>query len=447
MYIIDYRSKHQEQIKEDSSMRIVNLKAENIKKLVAVEISPTDNTVIVTGKNGAGKSSVLDAIWWALSGTKHIQDKPIRDGQTKASIRLDLGTIIVERVFSEKGSSLKVMADNGAKFPEPQTMLDKLLGAITFDPLEFARMKAKDQYETLRQLVKLEVDIDDLEQQNKVDYDRRTEVNRRVKALEEQIKGLEASRMKDAPKERVDVVALSNEINGVRENYRAIQDATKKVEAADVSVLTGEQAVQEAEARLQQAKQNLARLTEAQQAAKRALADLPPVDTEAGKALQERLEKSQEINRHVDTAEAVEANLAEKRAALTQDTAESEGLTKAIEERTQRKTAAIAGAKMPIDGLSLDGGRVLFNGIPLDQASSAEQLRVSTAIAMASNPELRVIRIKDGSLLDPDGMAMLKAMANESDFQIWIERVADSDPIAVVIEDGSVVRSIQAEAA
>jgi predicted ATP-binding protein involved in virulence len=83
-------------------MKIVNLKAENIKKLVAVEISPTDNTVIVTEKNGSGKSSVLDTIWWALSGTKHIQDKPIRDGQTKASIRLDLGTIIVERVFSEK---------------------------------------------------------------------------------------------------------------------------------------------------------------------------------------------------------------------------------------------------------------------------------------------------------------------------------------------------------
>ena len=66
---------------------------------------------------------------------------------------------------------------------------------------------------------------------------------------------------------------------------------------------------------------------------------------------------------------------------------------------------------------------------------------------MSSNPELRVIRIKDGSLLDADGMAMLKAMASENDFQIWIERVADNDPIAVAIEDGSVANAIQAEAA
>ena len=66
---------------------------------------------------------------------------------------------------------------------------------------------------------------------------------------------------------------------------------------------------------------------------------------------------------------------------------------------------------------------------------------------MSSNPELRAIRIKDGSLLDADGMAMLKAMASENDFQIWIERVADNDPIAVAIEDGSVANAIQAEAA
>jgi hypothetical protein len=266
--------------------------------------------------------------------------------------------------------------------------------------------------------VKLDVDIDALDRQNQADYERRTEVNRRVKALEEQIKGLEASRVKDRPNERVNVVGLSNEINTLRENYRAIQDATKRVESADDAVLTGEQGVQQAEARLQQAKDDLAKLTIAQEEAKKALAALAPVDIEAGKAMQERLEKSQEINRQVDMAEALEVSITEKRGAVTKETAESEKLTLALEDRKQEKMAAIAAAKMPIEGLSLEGGRVLFNDIPLDQASSAEQLRVSTAIAMSSNPELRVIRIKDGSLLDPDGMDMLKSMAKENDFQI-----------------------------
>jgi hypothetical protein len=218
-------------------------------------------------------------------------------------------------------------------------------------------------------------------------------------------------------------------------------------ESADAAVATGEGAVKEAEARLHQAKENLSKLTEARQAAKEVLAGLAPVDIEVGKVLQDRLEKSQEINRQVDMAETLEANITEKRAALTKETAVSETLTGAMQERAQQKTDAIAAAKMPIQGLSLEGGRVMFNGIPLDQASSAEQLRVSTAIAMSSNPELRVIRIKDGSLLDPDGMAMLKAMAKENDFQIWIEHVADNDPIAVVIEDGSLAQTMQAEAA
>ena len=98
-------------------------------------------------------------------------------------------------------------------------MLDKLLGAITFDPLEFARMKPKDQYETLRQLVKLHVDIDTLERQNTADYERRTDANRRAKELAAQIKDLEDLRV-ESPKKRVDVVALSNQINAARDEIR-----------------------------------------------------------------------------------------------------------------------------------------------------------------------------------------------------------------------------------
>ena len=70
-------------------------------------------------------------------------------------------------------------------------------------------------------------------------------------------------------------------------------------------------------------------------------------------------------------------------------------------ERTKNKTAAIAAAKMPIDGLALEGGRVLSKGIPLDQASSAEQLRVSTAIAMSSNPRVAGDPYQGRLSLDP----------------------------------------------
>ena len=72
-------------------MKIVKLAAENIKKLVAVEITPTGDVIRVTGKNGAGKTSVLDAIWWALGGEREIQSQPVRQGEKTAKVVLDLG--------------------------------------------------------------------------------------------------------------------------------------------------------------------------------------------------------------------------------------------------------------------------------------------------------------------------------------------------------------------
>jgi hypothetical protein len=82
---------------------------------------------------------------------------------------------------------------------------------------------------------------------------------------------------------------------------------------------------------------------------------------------------------------------------------------------------------------------VTYRGLPFDQASSAEQLRVSVAIAMAAHPKLRVLRIKDGSLLDERSLAMLEEMAEAADYQVWVERVDTSGAVGIVMEDGAIV--------
>ena len=109
-----------------------------------------------------------------------------------------------------------------------------------------------------------------------------------------------------------------------------------------------------------------------------------------------------------------------------------------MEQRAATAREAIAAAKMPVAGLGFGDGVVTYNDIPFDQASSAEQLRVSLAIAMAANPKLRVIRIEDGSLLDEDSLAQIAAMAKDHDYQVWIERVETSGKVGFVIEDGHV---------
>jgi len=109
-----------------------------------------------------------------------------------------------------------------------------------------------------------------------------------------------------------------------------------------------------------------------------------------------------------------------------------------IARRTKQRNDAIAAAKMPVEGLGFGDGEVTYNGHPFAQASGAEQLRVSVAIAMAGNPKLRVLRIKDGSLLDSKSLALLEEMADLNDFQVWIESVDESGTVGIVMEDGAV---------
>jgi hypothetical protein len=131
--------------------------------------------------------------------------------------------------------------------------------------------------------------------------------------------------------------------------------------------------------------------------------------------------------------------LAGAREQLLEAETKSRELTERIDGRKKAKTDAIAGAKMPVDGLSFGDGMVMFNGFPLDQASAAEKLRVSFAVAMAMNPKLRVVLIRDGSLLDEDSMALVEQMADAHDYQVFVEIVRKDSPVGVVIEDGEVV--------
>ena len=140
------------------------------------------------------------------------------------------------------------------------------------------------------------------------------------------------------------------------------------------------------------------------------------------------------------TNAAIRANEQAKRTVAKRDelSAAWDATSEEIDALDRLKADALAAAKLPVDGLGFDDGGVTFNGVPFSQASSAEQIRVSLAMAMALNPQLRVVRILDGSLLDDDSMRQVAEMASAADYQVWIERVSDDSATAVVIEDGTV---------
>lgn len=115
-------------------------------------------------------------------------------------------------------------------------------------------------------------------------------------------------------------------------------------------------------------------------------------------------------------------------------------VTRRLAEIEEQKTKALEEAQFPLEGLSLEDGYVTYNSIPLEQLSSAEKLRVALAITMKANPEIRVIRITDGSLLDVDSLAEVTKLATKHDFQVWVEIVDETGEVGIVMEEGEVAK-------
>jgi hypothetical protein len=411
-------------------MKIIRLTAENVKKITTVEISPDGNLVQITGKNGQGKTSVLDAIWWALTGTSNIQAQPIRHGEQKARIKVELGEkdveLVVERKFTEGSKpTLSVMTAEGAEYPKPQEFMNNLLGALTMDPFAFMRKKPVEQFDALRGLLKLDVDPVALDAANLTDFATRTDINRQAKQKRTQAATIVVP---VAELEAVDETALLDTISKAAEENADIErrranrvNASRDIENNTVVL-----------ARLRKEVAELAEATAALEEKLAAAGPLPvPVDISAVRA---ELEAAKSIN----AAVAARASRAKVEAEAVELEAQSTALTDAMAARTAKKLAAIAKADVPVEGLSLGDNIVTFKGVPLDQASDAEQLTVSLSIATALNPKLRVLRIRDGSLLDDDAMARLAAFADKHDMQVWIERVDGSGTVGFVMEDGHV---------
>lgn len=426
-------------------MRIIRLSAENVKRLVAVDIRPDGNLVIVGGKNGHGKSSCLDAIAYALGGEKLIPGQPVRKGQDKAKVTVELDDLTVTRTFTAAGGGSLVVANkDGARYPSPQAILDRLVGRLSFDPLEFARMDPAHQRDTLRRLAGL--DFTEMDRRRLEVYHRRTEVNRQGKLLEHKL--AETPSYALLPDAEVSLTAITEELAAATAAHAVVTELQADLEDAHDEHRDTQSRVERAVARIAELEQQLA-AAKADHARVHALAaEVATRRTE----LDTRLDAARAavpdllaIRQRLDDAEAtndkVRANTrrAEVAQAVADNRKESEQLTTEIGAADKQKLDSIAAAKFPIDGLSVTDEGVTFDGFPFDQASGADRLRISTAIGIALNPKLKVLLIRDGSALDSTSLALMATMAADADAQVWLEKVAETkEGVSVLIEDGTV---------
>jgi hypothetical protein len=431
-------------------MRVNGLRVENYKRIKIVDITPEGGVVTIGGKNDQGKSSVLDAIFTAIKGRSANAPMPVRAGEEKATIRLDLGELIITRTFTVKEGkpytdTLKVEKANGDRPGNPQDTLNALLGEIGFDPYEFCQKDAKKQIGKILEMVPLTVDLEELAEEDASDTLNRRDINREIATLQGQLQGIPKE---DVPTDAPDREALTSRLAAASETNTAIATETAAREARRARIDGAIVNRDERRAQAERLRNEAAALDTAADdlntkivTAEEELTALPPLGEPVDpSAIQAEIRAADTVLAAIDR----QARRAKIETDLAAKEAESKAFTDALAARAKKRTDALVKAPMPVEGLGIgidDKGApyLTWQGLPFDkdQISTAVQLRVSTAIGMAANPQLRVLRIKDGSLLDEDSMAMLAQMAETEDFQLWVE-VVGTGGVGIIMEDGSV---------
>ena len=420
-------------------MKIISLKAENFQNLQCVEITPEGHMVQLTGKNGAGKSSVMDAICAALQGADAAKTQPIRQGETRAEIVATTEKWIAKRVFTEKGSRLLLTTPDGsAEFKSPQTLLDAVWGDLSFDPLEFLALKPREQKDLLAKLAGL--DLSDLDLKRKALYDERHKANRVAAEREAGVRGLvEVYGPLEPIEEPPSIADLVKASEYLREEIRMREHLNELIRDNAEAMEVAMQALEAAKARIVELEREGLALSEQRR-------DALGEDTRSLEFLRGELVNVQsELEAADETAKAVAMKRERARELEAAQTSwkdaksRSEELDQKIKDFDLSRQAQLEAATFPLPGLSLEDGVVLYEGVPLNQVSTGQAIRISFAIAMALNPSLKVIFIRNGSNLDSDGLRLIASLAEERDYQVWVERVDETGTVGIYLEDGTIV--------
>ena len=402
------------------STRITTATLTNFQRVSFARIEPSGNLIVLAGKNRAGKTSTNDGIEAALCGhnSRNIK-RPIKDGHGKGSIEVKLsdGSTLI-RSYTPSGTTLKGTDADGVKFGQAE--IDRRISSLGIDGRRFITLGEKEQLKALLNVVDLPFVPAELDAERKRIFEKRADANRNVKDLAARA-GQYGPKPAGLPDEEVSVGDLLTQYREAQGEHahRAQLARDRDLTAEKINQLQDRKDELLAELRrvdlsIEEAQQDHLQIQEAIEQAN--LTGLPNLE-----AIQSQIDNAEQVNASVRTAKAAD----ELRAALSAARESADTLTRELEAIDKTKVDGLAAADMPVEGLTFDDEGVLYQGVPFSRASGREQLIVSCAMIMATDPELRVIVIRDGNVLDMEGMQLLQDMAESNDFQIFIEIVAE----------------------
>lgn len=425
------------------SKKVKSLEVENFKRIEFVQIQPEGHSVIIKGANDAGKSSLTDAMVAALAGKRFFPDRPIKDGRNHGHVEAKIGDFVIRREWNRKKGDIKektmLRYDDGRPISSPQTFLDNMFGGTkfaNFDPLGFIQDK-KSQRVVLLKMIGIEDLLEKIKKDYAIIFSKRQDLNRSIRDKKGIIQDIHVPG-EDIPTELISATGLARQIteaaikNQENARYRRECESVK----GNFDQVSGE---------IDNVKEKLTKLRELQGLHATRIEELESeaknykdIDTTD---LATKLEGTEEQNKVISLANKQREIRKSAEDKLEEMQVESDDYTADLDKLLYKKTEALKKAKFPVPGLSVDDDNVLFEGMPITQESDSKCLQIAMQIAIAKIPKdgIRIIRMKNASLLDANAMNEVDRIAEEHDVQVFLERVGVADKGGHLIENGLLI--------
>lgn len=414
--------------KVKEGLKIIELRGENFKKIKTIVIRPDDNLVLLTGKNAMGKSSAIDLIIAMLGRDRKWIPQPIRKGQTHADGRLDLGEFIVTCKWTEKGKYLKVTSQDGLVYTSPQAMLDGFVGKLGFDIGKFFNMEDKEQTEVLMDLAELDFTDVDLKIERLVE-ERRIQ-GQTVKLLSG---GREEINIENLPELPINTSKLSDKYDEAISVNNEIRDTTNQSQSNSSDILKNLTYIEKLKDEISELEEENRRMAESNTKLNDWLAKNKPIETDI---IKQEISNAHKINEQIGARERNKEKDEKQKYELSvyeKQTAKITGLR-------ESKDTALREAKFPLPELKVTTTGTFFNDIPIKQLSSSENMKVAMSIGMALNEKFKVILVKDASLLDKENRKVIRRMAKDGGYQVWLEMVSDTGEMGFYFVEGEITK-------
>ena len=415
------------------SIKINKLEIENVKRVKAVKLEPSQSGLtIVGGNNNQGKTSVLDSIAWALGGAAYKPSKAERDGSvTPPHLHVVLSNgLVVER--KGKNSDLKVTDPKGQK--AGQQLLDSFVEKLALDLPKFMEASDTEKANTLLNIIGVGSQLKELEQQEKEIYNERLAIGRiadqKAKFAKEQ------EYFPDAPK---DLISASTLIQQQQEILARNGENQKKRDRLSEITFEKHRIFDEAQRLEEQIKSLQERLDERKKAYENVVKDeaiamktVNELQDESTEELEKSLADIEEINRKV------RINLDKDRAEddAREYQVQYDSLTGKLNDVRKQKTELLNDANLPLPELTVDDGKLLYKGQQWDNMSGSDRLKVATAIVRKLKPDCGFVLMDKLEQMDMITLKEFSEWLEKEDLQVIATRVSTGEECSIIIEDG-----------